>query len=132
MKGPPRNLRPERLPRRRPRLPRRRTSVTCDASRAMSEKPLPAIPLAAGVADVPLTPMINEPAANSPANAKDLKLNPVMSLPFEIAPRYWKLAPYLWQCFDRNQKGSRYMARELFYKLATKTCKQIRLLRWLP
>jgi len=53
----------------------------------MSDKPLLAILPAAGVADAPLMPTINAPAANSPANAKFLKITPAMSLPFEIAPR---------------------------------------------
>jgi len=65
----------------------------------MSDQPLLAIPLAAGVADAPLMPTINEPAANSPANAKDLKFIPVMSLPFEIAPRYSQVSAILMAMF---------------------------------
>jgi hypothetical protein len=98
----------------------------------MSAIPALAMPLAAGVADAPLMPINKAPAASNPAHAKDLRLSPVISLPFELAPRCRKLAPQLWQCFDRNQKGSRCMAGEPFMQINIETCKQVRQFRWLP
>jgi len=49
----------------------------------MSEKPLPAKPPATGIAAALVVSTNNEPAASSPANAKDLKFAPVMSLPLD-------------------------------------------------